>query len=608
MSVPTSAAAADKAAAPKPVLHAETWRCAEICFESEKTYADPFSDVTLDLKLTGNGLTYTIPCFWDGGNVWKARVACPSAGTWHYQTLCSDRENTGLHGKTGDIACAAYHGDLEVYRRGFVTTRTAKKYFTYADGTPFFYLGDTHWSLGDETADMVREIAAKRAAQGYSVWQSEPIGAGFDLTDGVTQADIAGFRAFDEKFRIIADAGLVHANAQFFYPSRMTSLIEKHGGYGEETVTGIVSGSKNTVRVLSESAKAYLEQISRYWVARYGAYPVMWTLGQEVDKAFYYDQDVTRAWNQLNHPYRFVARCMKKYDAYQHPLTAHQEHSDLTSAYGNECGAVEQLHVYHSAEPSAFRDEPAHSFYAAQWFPSKTGVCDFGVVKDYWFNSQGKPAILYEGQYCFLWTKNFGARMQGWLAYLNGMYGCAWGGQDTWSYLNSYGENEDSFDGADTITAAEKTNATWRDALAYPSSYQVGFMRAFLEEGNWWELLPRFDDRAYFVPAEGVYHVYASNQSNTEIVLYFYSFSDPAVAERVNTTSSGGTATGTVGSLVPFAAYTYQWFDPIRGTCGKSGAFRASSDGTFQLGEKPSATDWAIRILRDPPALQNPDR
>lgn len=42
------------------------------------------------------------------------------------------------------------------------------------------------------------------------------------------------------------------------------------------------------------------------------------------------------------------------------------------------------------------------------------------------------------------------------MAYLNGMYGYGWGGQDTWSYLNPYGENEDSNDGVDTVTADEK--------------------------------------------------------------------------------------------------------------------------------------------------------
>ena len=46
--------------AAEQTLSAETWRAVELCFESGKTYADPFGDVTLDLLLYGNGRQYTI--------------------------------------------------------------------------------------------------------------------------------------------------------------------------------------------------------------------------------------------------------------------------------------------------------------------------------------------------------------------------------------------------------------------------------------------------------------------------------------------------------------------------------------------------------------------
>ena len=579
-----------------PVISAETWRCAEITFEAENGYADPFNDVTLDLILIGDGRQRTIPCFWDGGSIWKARVACPKAGTWYYKTVCSDDTDAGLHNKTGVIECSEYAGGLDVYRHGFPTTAAGEKYFTYADGTPFFYLGDTHWSLGDETAGMVREITEKRTGQGFTVWQSEPIGEKFDLTDGVTEADVEGLRAYDEKFRIIADAGLTHANAEFFFPGGMQSLITKHGGYSSDTVTGVVDGKTVTVNDLSDEAKTYLERLSRFWVARYGAYPVMWTLGQEVDNDFYWSDTSHPEWNAVNNPYKLVAGYIGKYDSYSHPLTAHQENAALTGTYGNGSGISERLKQYTGTSPSAFRDVGAHTFYAAQWTPSKTGNYDRNVVKDYWYNSQGKPSINYEGQYCYLWTKNFGARMQGWLAYLNGMYGYGWGGQDTWSYLNTYGENEDNDDGTDTITAAEKQAATWRDALEYPSSYQVGYMRSFLEDGRWWELVPRFDNESWFMPENGVFAVCAANKDCSEMVLYFYSFSDGSVAARPNADEAAGLKTGTVGHLKPFTKYAYQWFDPIRGEYGEQGVFRATALGTHTLGNKPSGTDWALRI------------
>ncbi len=568
---------------PEMTLNAETWVTTEISFESEKTYNDPFNDVDVDLLLFGNGRLYKIPGFWDGGNTWKIRFVCPSAGIWYFRTVCTDKENASLNEKTGKVICSEYSGEHDIYRHGFVTANAGKKYFTYDDGTPFFYLGDTHWSLGDETVDMVETICKHRASQGFTVFQSEPIGAKFDFTNGITEDDMTGLADYDEKFRIIAENGLVHANAQFFFSYFIEPLISNNGGFnGNEP---------------SDSAKAYLEKVSRYWVARYGAYPVIWTLGQEVDNDFYWSETNHPEWGLENNPYKLVAEYIAKHDAYDHPLSAHQENAGATSAYGNGEGASDECRVYFKgASPSCFRDVKAHNFYAAQWHPSKTEQSDFNLEKDYWYNSQGKPVINYEGQYCYLWTKNFGSRMQGWTAYLNGMYGYGWGGHDTWSYLNIYDEENDSSDGVDTITSEEKISATWQDSLEYESSYQVGYMRKFFENTEWYNLIPRFDNRAYFVPGNNVYYTYASNKSNSEIVVYFYSFTDESVAQNANTKYYGGIKSGTVGNLIPNEKYTYQWFNPISGEYSDEYEFTATRFGTHYIGEKPQATDMVLLI------------
>ncbi len=577
---------------PEETIQAETWVANELTFNSEKQYADPFNDVDVDLLLWGNGRLYTIPGFWDGNSTWKIRFVCPSEGEWYYKTICTDTENTALHERTGKIECSAYSGDYDIYKYGFVTTNTGKKYLTYDNGTPFFYLGDTHWSLGDETVDMVKIISEHRSAQGFTVFQSEPIGATFDMANGITQDDISGFEVYDEKFKIIADNGLVHANAQFFFPYSMEVLIGNFGGHSDKIVS-------DGMYEISDEAKEYLEKISRYWVARYGAYPVIWTLGQEVDNDFYWNETTHPKWNYINNPYKLVAEYIAKYDCYDHPLTAHQENSGATAAYGNGDGATDNCKVYFKgAVSSCFRDVASHNLYATQWTPSKTEQSDFGREKDYWYNSQGKPVINYEGQYCYLWTKNFGARMQGWVSYLNGMYGYGWGGHDTWSYLNIYDEENDSSDGVDTITSEEKKSATWEDALEYSSSYQVGYMRKFFEKTEWYNLIPRFDNKTYFVPATNVYYTYASNADNTEIVIYFYSFTDETVAEKTNTKFYGGFKTGTIGNLSPEETYTYQWFNPVTGEYSDSGEFTASSLGTYYIGEKPCDSDMVILISK----------
>ena len=581
-------------------LAGETWRMIEVEFESEKTYADPFGDVSLDLLLSGNGRLYKVPGFWDGGNVWRVRFVCPGEGLWQAKTVCSDEENDSLHGKTFEVDCKPYAGELEIYRHGFVTTRYGEKYLTYEDGTPFYYLGDTHWELAVETVDMVKTISEKRAEQGFTVYESQPMDNSFNglVTENVTEEGMEDLRDLDAKFLAVSEAGLTHANSQFFWPlSGMTRLIENHGGWTEPKIEGKIGMKKVTMPDLSDEAKAYLEQLSRYWVARYSAFPVIWTLGQEIDNDPY--QNETSPWNTVNNPYKYVAEYLAKYDPYDHPVTAHMESTGDTSAYGNGLGTGEAHMIwYPGAQPSAFRHVEAHTMYATQWHPHLTRRDDYMSARDFWYNGQGKPVVNYEGLYCYLWTKNYGARAQAWASYLTGLYGCSWGGQPTWAYENGFDRDVDSDDGVDLIRAEEKQKATWQDAMEYPSTYQMGCMRSLLEQTEWYNLVPRFGNRAYFVPSPDVYAYVASNRENTEMVVYFYSYTDASVAERQNTKKFGGILTGTVGRLKPGAEYSYQWFDPIGGEVTQEGTFKASAFGTWFAGLRPDDTDYVLLIKK----------
>ncbi|MBQ6107644.1 MAG: DUF4038 domain-containing protein, partial [Thermoguttaceae bacterium] len=249
----------------------ERWTAAEWEFHAAQdwTEAQAFSDVTLDVTFTSEkGTVLVVPAFWDGGNVWRVRFAPTETGIWRFETRCTP-EDPGLNGQTGTLKAVPYAGELEVFRRGFVTTREGLKYFVYADGTPFFYLGDTHWSMvaeefdepGPNAGDLKVEshfktIVDRRVQQGFTVYQSEPIGKKIQFADGIQLSDVEGFQSMDRYFAYIAQAGRTHATAQFFSPSERKAI---------------------------ENDEAYLERLTRYWAARYAAYPVFWTLGQEVD-------------------------------------------------------------------------------------------------------------------------------------------------------------------------------------------------------------------------------------------------------------------------------------------------------------------------------------
>lgn len=140
---------------PIPDFSVERWTANEMIFTSTVTYDRPFYDVELSVvfKNTKTGTKLTLPCYWDGGSVWRVRYALTEEGIWTYETKCSDRKNKGLCNYTGAVACEAYTGDLAIYQHGFVKTEEGTRYFTYDDGTPFFYLGDTHWHMVMEELD-----------------------------------------------------------------------------------------------------------------------------------------------------------------------------------------------------------------------------------------------------------------------------------------------------------------------------------------------------------------------------------------------------------------------------------------------------------------------
>ena len=573
------------------VTKAKTWVANELTIISSKTYKDPFNDVDVDLVLTNGNVSYTIPGFWDGGNVWRVRFTCTSAGEWTYTTKCTDTTNTGLHNKTGKLNCTNYVGTLDIYKHGFLQIKENTRYFSYADGTPFFYLGDTHWGLGRESLAMVKETAKTRAEQGFTVYQSEPIGSSFDFTDSktVTVADIAGFRANDKKFQEIANYGLVHVNASLFYPDEMQTFIDNHGGYSTKVLGyGAKKGKAYTFYDISDETKAALEKICRYWVARYSAYPVMWTLAQEVDNDFFWEDKSNmhghEQWGLKNNPYRYVAEYMGKYDPYKSPLTAHQEGSSMTTSTN-----------------SAFRDVSTHTWWASQWKPSMKGdTTVLDRAAEYYNNGQGKPYVVYESYYCMLETKNFGARAQAYMGYLSGFCGYGFGAHGGWLYGGNYVADKDADCGVDIVTIEEKAAGTkdWKGALALESSIQLGYMRRFFTDkiGNWYDLVPRFSDQDYLTRATGAFAVMSSAEDASKAVIYFYNFSDTTIAATPNAKNTG-TKTGTVKKLTANADYNYVWFNPITGKITETGTFKASASGSWDIPEKATC-DMLLYIYK----------
>ena len=531
----------------------------ELKFESSNDYTSGGSeDVTLDVTFTHpqTGETLVRPAFWDGGNVFLVRFAPTMVGKWEWSASCP--QDKSLDGLKGSFKCREYDGELPVYQHGFVRVEPGKKYMTYADGTPFFYLGDTHWGMyteefdspgphaGDTGAEShFKYIIDRRIDQGFTVYQSEPISAPFDLTDGkVDSEDIPGFRKADEYYKYIADAGLVHANGEFFFASSLRGEL-RHD-------------------------EAAMRNLSRYWVARFGAFPVLWTLAQEMDNTFYGIFDVA------DNPWVKVAEYIHEYDAYSHPLSGHQENAWHTSVTGRGTGDEKRdadgVSVFASSEVAA---RTGHNWWAAQWSPSLTGPVSPDIVLDYWETSC--PAINYEGRYCGLWTKDFGSRAQGWISFLSGFFGYGYGAIDIWLYQSNYDIKEETFDGVEHVTPEDKLRP-WSESIEYPSAAQVGYLRSFMESFDWWNLVPVLPgDKAFQADAKA--YVYARTPETH--VLYFF---------------SKETATGEITDIQAGKTLAATWFNPRSGEKGAPVKVTAAEDGRLVLPEKPDTEDWVLQV------------
>ncbi|MDB6077041.1 MAG: hypothetical protein JWO82_788 [Akkermansiaceae bacterium] len=536
----------------------QTWRVAEIPLTSAVTYADPFQNVDVTATFTGpGGRTIVRPAFWDGGTTWRVRFAPTAVGEWSMTTTCTDPSNTGLQGISRTVQCDAYTGTLPIFQHGFVKTSADGHYFTYDDGTPFFYLGDTHWIYSHErfstsnipgVASEFKYTVDKRVEQGFTDYQSEaihiPLGAGAhddpseekhaDLRDGLTEADLPGFANLDRKFAYLADSGLVHANSEVTW-------------VGEPGVNAIYT-------------PAYMTRLGRYWAARFAAYPVFWTVAQEVDPNVYgaYDAATIGLWFA-------AAKAVSDNDAYGQPLGAHMQ--SISNGMNHPSDSWFGPKPYHKWWPMQIQyDTPAN-----RWVSS---------AQEFYYNTPTKPLVLYESPYDTFWTDNKGARSSGYRAFQTGLYGYGYGANGTWSDLYQKGDY-----GTDYFMPAGYLQ--WYAGANLPTGDQMTYLKAFYTAQSWWKLIPRYNDAAWSSSADPD-HSLVSSDGNSTYVAYFF---------------GTGTGTGTLRGMAAGTAYDAFWYDPRTGTYAALGGISPGASGEWSIPVRPTNDDWVLLAKQNPAAL-----
>lgn len=420
------------------------WQRWEGALTPQKTHAQPYTAVDVDVRFTGpGGATFQVPAFWDGDRGFRFRAAFPAAGLWRWRTTSNDPSDSGLHAQTGEVRVAAYTGENPFYRHGDLRVSADRRYLIHADGTPFLWVGDTAWNAAwkataAEWQDYVDTRARQRFSQVHIVttgsvapnsMKNPPGGHAPFLGDGTPNAPF--WRALEDKLAYANDRGLIVL---------LAGLGKSPSGF---------------------AAPQRPAAFARYVAGRLAGHLVIFSPSMDQN----YDAQNDEAGTRLH--------ALTTHLVTQHPGTHHEtilRYHD--AAYADFCGLQ-----------SGHRNGNLSLAYqgAREW------------TLELWQRTPVKPIINLEAMYDALGHDNGPAwreqdvRKLGWITWLSGARGYTYGAGDIPPKVRG---------GAGGIWNFQGNPAAydhWRKALLWPSATHMTHLRDFFAAIAWWQLEPAPD-------------------------------------------------------------------------------------------------------------------
>ena len=425
-------------------------KVAEISLQTEALHPDPMNGVRLSAVFTDpDGETRTVPAFWAGGGAWKIRYASAKIGVHRYETFCA--QDGDLAGKSGEIEVTAYEGENPLYRHGGIGRRGDDMYLTHADGTPFFWMGDTWWMGFTKRLswpDGFKVLTADRVQKGYNVVQ---IVAGLYpdmLPFDERGANEAGF-PWDEQFASVN-------------PAYFDAADKKIAWLAESGVVPCVVGSWGFF--MRFAGKEALRRHWEYLIARWAAYPVAWCIAGEANMTFYGDQSLPyeehlrmsrRDWNDM-------ACFVRENDPFHRLITIHPTQNGHEQIEDEALLDLDMLQTGHGSFQSLV---PTMKQVAAAVSRKKLPVIDAEVCYE------GICGSSYADVQRFFFLSSV----------MLGACGHTYGANGIWQ-LNTrevpYGVSPHG---------AHWGNTPWEEAYQLPGSFQVGAAKKLLTRYEWWK-------------------------------------------------------------------------------------------------------------------------
>jgi len=126
------------------VIH--VWEIYEIVLTAAEEYDNCYMDVICWVELEGPAFSQRVYGFWDGGVTFRVRVVATQAGEWSWSSGSNQAGDSGLNNRSGKFLAVDWTvAEMEEnpVRHGFIRPTSNGHALQYADGTPFFLVGDT---------------------------------------------------------------------------------------------------------------------------------------------------------------------------------------------------------------------------------------------------------------------------------------------------------------------------------------------------------------------------------------------------------------------------------------------------------------------------------
>ncbi len=427
----------------------ELWHKVTIDFQSAKTYENPLYDVNdfYSIFTSPSGKKVIVDGFWNGGAEWQVRFKADEPGRWTYITNCSDKNNSGLHEKSGEITVVKNTSPLKIYKNGGITHTEGTYHLRHADGTPFFWLACTAWNGAmRSTEDEWDRYLSHRVENNYNTiqfvttqWRGLPADAAgekaFTNPDGPVEINVDFFKRLDDKVDRINEYGLV-AN-----PVLLWTLP---WGNGRHLSPGYSLPSDDAMR------------LGKYIKARYSGDIVVWTLGGD---GRYYDE--------MESKWKYLGR-----EVFKHKNDLATTHPHGKSWIGTLYDDEEWLDIV------GYQSSHSNQQTTVDWINK-------GPVSQEWNKISPRPIINMEPCYeeiRFAIDAKDVRNASYWSLFITPVAGVTYGANGIWPWIR---------EGERIINHRDEGGVTdWEKSMKFPGSIQMGYLYDFFGQYSWWEFRP----------------------------------------------------------------------------------------------------------------------